>query len=221
MTNKKDRHDADDSEQLYVEDLLKMMSMQEYPPFIERLLSQMQGFMWGFVSDGDEVKRIEDLASEGYDLDDPQYMLEQLAWVKEYADLVAPEIEECNHEEAVILSFTPVDNEEAIRWAIDHAALFARDICRRIWIIGENWDLSEVLQYSKHMKALAEIGVSLRFLLLTPWGWAEVPLFKEVSSDEKRGLLWKGKLRRRNNNLPKSNDDSKTPLVLLMLGGLT
>ena len=71
MTNKKDRHDADDSEQLYVEDLLKMMSMQEYPPFIERLLSQMQGFMWGFVSDGDEVKRIEDLASEGYDLDDP------------------------------------------------------------------------------------------------------------------------------------------------------
>jgi hypothetical protein len=211
MTNKKDRHDADDSEQLYVEDLLKMMSMQEYPPFIERLLSQMQGFMWGFVSDGDEVKRIEDLASEGYDLDDPQYMLEQLAWVKEYADLVAPEIEECNHEEAVILSFTPVDNEEAIRWAIDHAALFARDICRRIWIIGENWDLSEVLQYSKHMKALAEIGVSLRFLLLTPWGWAEVPLFKEVSSDEKRGLLWKGKLRRRNNNLPKSNDDSKTP----------
>jgi len=48
-----------------------MMSMQEYPPFIERLLSQMQGFMWGFVSDGDEVKRIEDLASEGYDLDDP------------------------------------------------------------------------------------------------------------------------------------------------------
>ena len=43
MTNKKDRHDADDSEQLYVEDLLKMMSMQEYPPFIERLLSQMQG----------------------------------------------------------------------------------------------------------------------------------------------------------------------------------
>jgi len=211
MAGKKDKHNANDDEQVYVEDLLKMMSLQDYPPFIERLLSQMQGFMWGFVSDGEEVKRVEELASEGYDLDDPQYLLEQLAWIKEYADLITPEIEECNREEAVILSFTPIDNDEAIRWAVDHAALFARGICRRIWILGENWDLSEVLQYSKHIKALAKIGVSIRFLLLTPWGWTEVPLFKEISGDEKRGLLWKERHKKRNNNLPKGNDEGKMP----------
>lgn len=65
MAGKKDKHNANDDEQVYVEDLLKMMSLQDYPPFIERLLSQMQGFMWGFVSDGEEVKRVEELASEG------------------------------------------------------------------------------------------------------------------------------------------------------------
>lgn len=210
MTNKKDRRNANDDNQLYVEDLLKMMSMQDYPPFIERLLSQIQGFMWGFVSNGDEVKRIEELASEGYDLDDPQYLLEQLAWLREYADVVGPEIDGFGHEEAIVLSFTPVDNDEAMRWAIDHAALFAKETCRRIWIIAENWELSDVIQYSKHIKSLTEMGVSLRFILLTPWGWTEIPLFREISGDEKRGLLWKERFRRRNNHLQKGNDEGKT-----------
>ena len=78
--------------------------------------------------------------------------------------------------DTVIVSITPPDYESGLRTAIDYAAVFNRQTCKRVWIISDAFVFDDVVKYSAHVDALSEQGITMRYILVTPWGWVELPL---------------------------------------------
>ena len=42
--------------------------------------------------------------------------------------------------------------------------------------MSDTFIFDDVVRYAAHVDALTEQGVTLRFILVTPWGWVELPL---------------------------------------------
>jgi len=94
-----------------------------------------------------------------------------------------------------------------MRMAIDHATLFARGLCRRVWLICDSWLAEDVLRYLPHVRALAEQGIALRVILLSPWGWVEIPVRKEPAV--LGSLSWKNENRGSNTGQRNRGEDKK------------
>lgn len=200
----------DPSGEWTVGDILKAMSGRDCPSYIERLASQIQEWMVSAMAGEGELSGEDFLFGFGdRKQGDPEALISQLEWVDKFADILPASTEPIGHEDAVVLCLGPVDFDEGMRMAIDYAALFGRDHCRRVWMLSDSWVIGEVVRYVQHFSALASHGVELRFIMVTPWGWTEIPIAVEAGDNGR--LRWENRTTRQehNNNplRPNKHDD--------------
>jgi hypothetical protein len=180
----------DDREKMTVGDVLRAME-EGHPEYIATMLDQVQDWMVAVLSSQEIVPNEDDFTGLGERRfqGDPENLMGQLEWVSAYADLL-PAPAHQKRSEAVVIAIGPIDVDEGLRIAVDHAALFARDACKRVWVVCDNWIVGDALRYLQHVTVLYEMGIHVRFLLVTPWGWTEIPLGGTVR--EKGYFPWRG-----------------------------
>jgi hypothetical protein len=159
-----------------VGDLLDAMSGAHVPNYVMMVMQEVQAWLASVVSD-DCVMGSAELTTNGEHAlsGDLEYLFSQVEWAASYADVLPAARGEPSHEDALILSVGPIILDEGLRMLVDHAALFARGVCRRIWMVSDTWIIGDVLPYTPHIKALRERGIQTRFMLVTPWNCSEIP----------------------------------------------
>lgn len=169
---------------IMMSDLLSAISESEYPDFILNAVEQVQKWMKEMISPETETKSYDetDMFSalfqfeEDEEEDNLSKLISRLDSVKEYADVIPNMDMPDGKPDTVIVSITPPDYESGLRIAIDYAAVFNRESCKRVWIISDMFIFDDVAKYIHHVDALNEQGIVLRYILVTPWGWVELPL---------------------------------------------
>lgn len=164
-----------------VGDVLDAMSASKTPNYVIRIMQEVQNWLSTAVEDEFHADLVDVFAGGGdrnYNAD-LEYLFGKLEWASAYADVIPASRETGGHEDAVILSVGPIILDEGLRMMVDHAALFASGSCKRVWIVSDTWVIGDILSYLHHIRALKERGVELRFLLVTPWGYSEIPWDKE------------------------------------------
>lgn len=150
---------------------------REYPDYIVRLSNEIQAWLAAAVSEDAPVDLL-DIATGSQDRGpsgDIEDLFSRIEWSFSYAEVIPAAREYCGRSDAVILSVGPIVLDEGLRMMVDHAALFGADTCRRVWVISDTWMMADIIAYMPHVRALAERGIELRFLLVTPWAWSEIP----------------------------------------------
>lgn len=167
-----------DSKDLWtVGDVLDAMSSPRIPNFMVGAVREVQNWLASAISEEYPLDPI-DFSSREPDRSasaELDYLFERLEWVDAYADLVPTTKGIGRHEDAIVLSVGSILLDEGLRMMTDHAALFARETCKRVWVVSDTWIIGDVLIYMPHVKALHCMGVEVRFLLVTPWGYSEIP----------------------------------------------
>lgn len=188
------RHFEEKDRPTMVGDILRAMESSAWPGFVTKAAEQVQQWMMGELA-AEEAFYAEENPTEGVDprtVGDTENLFQQLAWLEEGADLLPTQNGGPGRgwPEALVLAIGPIDIDEGLRIAVDHAALFARGKCRRVWVFCDNWIVGDALRYLPHIRTLGGQGVDLRFILISPWGWTEIPLGRDP---EKTGpLSWRG-----------------------------
>ena len=195
---RKKKPEAESPSEFTVNELLSAMSENEYPQYILDAVSRVQEWMNDVTeNDNDSDDDIfSAIFGENYDDGNTgiEALIERLNDIGEYADIIPNTRTPEGKSDALIISITPPEYESGLRSAIDYAAVFNRSTCKRVWIISDTFILDDVMKYSAHVDALSEQGISLRYILVTPWGWVELPLSGMTAS--KHTFLW------RNDNAP-------------------
>ncbi|MDR1884747.1 MAG: hypothetical protein LBQ56_00630 [Synergistaceae bacterium] len=171
-----------DSRDLWmVGDVLDAMSGPNPPDYVLKIVHEIQTWLATAVSDESEFDPADIISGSGdrQGAADLEYLFTQLEWAGMHADLVPVLKESGKHEDAVILSIGPILLDEGLRMMVDHAALFASGTCRKIWLVSDTWIIGDVLSYIPHIKALLDRGIQMHFLLVTPWGYSEIPWTRE------------------------------------------
>ena len=195
---RKKKPESESPSEFTVNELLSAMSENEYPQYILDAVSRVQEWMNDVTeNDNDSDDDIfSAIFGENYDDGNTgiEALIERLNDIGEYADIIPNTRTPEGKSDALIISITPPEYESGLRSAIDYAAVFNRSTCKRVWIISDTFILDDVMKYSAHVDALSEQGISLRYILVTPWGWVELPLSGMTAS--KHTFLW------RNDNAP-------------------
>ncbi|PIE55564.1 MAG: hypothetical protein CSA35_00130 [Dethiosulfovibrio peptidovorans] len=165
----------DDLQEWTVEQVLKAMTTPEYPEYVLQAVEQLQIWM---------NEKLSAPGDEGLTTDYDR-LYAQLDWIRKHAAFLG-EDGDTSPSEAVVVSLEPSDQDEAMRMAIDHVAIFNRN-CQRIWLLSDSWVPGEVLRYQRHIRALEGRNVSFRFLLITPCGWTEIPLRQDDAPGDSLG----------------------------------
>ncbi len=181
--------------EIMMSELLSAISETEYPQYIIEAVETVKEWMNDAINRPEDDKPpVPDIFSEffGCDFEDETGGLEdlykRLSSLEDFADIIPNSKKTGGKSDTIIISLAPPDYEGGLRAAIDHAAIFNRGSCRRVWIISDTFVLDEVVRFINHVDALAEQGITLRFLLVTPWGWVEMPLSDAAAS--KNQFLW-------------------------------
>ncbi len=175
-----------------VGDVINAMTGAVYPWYIGRILNQIQKWLSSALA-GESPFDQDDLLGWGSDRPvplDQELLMNELEWVTPIVDLIPSARFVGTREEAIVLSFGPIILDEGLRMAIDHGALFARGQCKRIWVISDSWIIADIAAYKDHLKAMRDMGVDMRFMLVTPWGWTEVPWYGDEGCSS-GNLIWK------------------------------
>ncbi len=171
----------EENENWTVGEILSAMAGSDYPKYILKIVSQLQQWMEEAIaadtsdSGGDPLTALFENVLEL----DGERLFTQLEWVDDYADLIPNLKRPSGHEDVVVVNAGPSDFEDSLRIAIDYASLFNRKLCRRIWVISDSIIIGDIYRYLSHIRALGQQGIVFRFLLVTPWGWTEIPLAAE------------------------------------------
>lgn len=182
------------SEEVTVNELLSAISDTEYPQYILEAITKVQEWMLEMTSKSDEPQDESDIFASIFGAafgDEPsgiEALFEQLRTIEEFADVVPNVKAPDGKPDTLIISLTPPDFDSGIRTAIDYAAVFNRTKCKRVWIISDTFIFDEIIKFVPHVDALAEQGIMLRYILVTPWGWVEMPLSGTTASKYK--FLW-------------------------------
>ncbi|NLH94744.1 MAG: hypothetical protein GX449_01575 [Synergistaceae bacterium] len=181
-----------DDGSMTVGEILKAMSGEDLPSPVLQLVDEIRSWMVSALRGEGPLFSDEEFLY-GYDerrfSGDPDSILSRLSWIGPFADLLPNFGIVPKNRDAVVLCLGPMDFDEGMRMAIDHATLFARGLCRRVWLICDSWLAEDVVRYLPHVRALQEQGVLLRVLLVCPWGWVEIPIGKDPGRVP--GLGWK------------------------------
>ena len=165
-----------------VGEVLRAMTGEDFPPALVQLVQEIQSWMVCALKGEGPLYSDEEFLY-GYDerrfSGDPDSILSRLSWVEPFADLLPNYGKMPKNRDAVVLCLGPMDFDEGMRMAVDHATLFARGLCRRVWLICDSWLAEDVVRYLPHVRALSEQGIALRVILLSPWGWVEIPIRKD------------------------------------------
>ena len=180
--------------EMTVGELLSAISENEYPQYILEAVNIAREWMNEVTEDGSDSYDEDIFSSIFGDVYDDgargiESLIERLGAIKEHADIIPNSSQPEGKSDAIIVSITPPDYESGLRSAIDYAAVFNRNRCKRVWIISDTFIFDEVIKFSPHVDALAEQGIILRYILVTPWGWVELPLSGKTVS--KHSLLWR------------------------------
>ena len=170
---------SDSRDTWMVGDLLDAMSGSHIPNYVTMVIQEVQNWLASALSEDYMADLTEVVSGEHNASADMEYLFSQIEWANSYAD-VLPAKTAPRQEDALILSVGHMILDEGLRMLVDHAALFGRDICRRVWLITDTWVIGDVLPYIAHLKALRENGVQLHCMLVTPWNYVEVPWNKET-----------------------------------------
>ncbi|MBQ7169054.1 MAG: hypothetical protein IJR63_04040 [Synergistaceae bacterium] len=186
--------ESDSHNEMMMSELLSAISESEYPQYILDAISRVQEWMKD-MTDDDNDNLDDDIFSAifGENFEDGstgiEALIERLNDIGEYADIIPGARTPEGKSDAVIISITPPEYESGLRSAIDYAAVFNRNTCKRVWIISDTFILDDVMKFSPHVDALSEQGIILRYILVTPWGWVELPL--SVKTASRHTFLWK------------------------------
>ncbi len=188
--NKKDKIKKD---RIMISDILNAISESEYPDYIidavERVQTWMKEMIRPEVERNDEVEMLRALFQfEDDEEDSLARLISSLESLKEYADVIPNSEKPEGKPDTLIVSITPPDYESGLRTAIDYAGIFNRNVCKRVWIISDTFIFDDVTKYSPYVDALSEQGITMRYILVTPWGWVELPLSGNMAS--KQSFLW-------------------------------
>ncbi|MBR1487036.1 MAG: hypothetical protein IJ597_07280 [Synergistaceae bacterium] len=186
--------------EIMMSELLSAISETEYPDYIIEAANIVQNWMNDAINKSkqepeDKPTEIE-IFSEffGSDFTEDETgsiedLYSRLSSLEEFADVIPNSKKSNNKSETIIISLASPDYEGGLRAAIDHAAIFSRGKCRRVWIISDAFVLDEVVRFMPYVDALAEQNITLRFLLVTAWGWVELPLSGATASRQQ--FLWR------------------------------
>ncbi len=161
----------DKFEPLTAASLMRSIYAPDYPPHIRRLLEQIKGWL-------PRTYRIDDVDLPYWEAvrDDPDRFFSKLDWLESEAALLPALTPPPAQPEAVVLCLGEADLTGAMRLAVDYSLIFSKNMCRRVWIVSDCWIPFDVLEYSDHIRAMSEQGISLRFLIVSLWGWVEMPI---------------------------------------------
>lgn len=206
MTLERKIDGIDPEENWTVGEILSAMSGSEYPRYIIDIVNQVQKWMDDSIRAEDPDQDIDPVAAlfENVMEMDGEALFNSLEWVDGYADLLPNIKKPFGNEDVVVLHVGPADFEDSLRMAIDYAALFNRGISRRIWMISDTFIIGDVYRYISHIRALNRAGIAFRFLLVTPWGWTEIPLAAETAPSSR--IRWK---KERNGGAAPGDEDRK------------
>ena len=192
----KDFQDLKDVKDLTINDLLSAISETEYPQYILDAVARIQDWMLETVNAPAEKEMdpftamFEDDEAAGSDIEG---LFDRLGSLEEYVDLIPNTRRPEGRPDVIVVSITPPDYESGLRTAIDYAAIFNRENCRRVWIVSDTFIFDDVIRYAAHVDSLAGQGIVLRFILVTPWGWVEIPLSGATASNQQ--FMWRNPLR--------------------------
>mgnify|MGYP000910801418 FL=1 len=180
--------------ELTVKDLLSAISETEYPQYILEALSRVQRWMQDTLNaPADQGMDPVTAMFEDNGEVDIERLFECLESLEQYFDLIPNTRRPEGRPDVVVVSMNPPDYESGLRTAIDYAALFNRPNCKRVWIVSDTFIFDDVVRYAAHVDALTEQGVTLRFILVTPWGWVELPLSGAAASRQQ--FTWRTQLK--------------------------
>jgi hypothetical protein len=174
-------------------ELMQKMGSFSYPEFIPEAINDVQEWMNQSLADHSRNSDSDFFYSFTDDAvyADMDKLVKSLEWVEKKADLLPGTRQPEGFRDAVILCIGPSELEDGIRAAIDHSAIFSRGSCKNIWLFCDSWILGDIIRYSEHLKVLSTYGVTFHFMLVTPWGWAEIPVSSDWTGVETGKIDWK------------------------------
>ncbi len=188
-------YDKKDMEkEMTIKELLSAISETEYPQYILEALSRIQRWMLNALNAPSEqgMDLVTAMFEDAGDIDFEK-LFESLEGLEQHIDLIPNTKRPEGRTDVVVVSVSSPDYESGLRTAIDYAALFNRDKCKRVWVVSDSFIFADTIRYAAHVDALASQGIILRFILVTPWGWAEIPLSGATASSQQ--FLWRNPLR--------------------------
>lgn len=176
---------------MMMSDFLSVISETEYPQYILEAIEIIRKWIYDVIEKIDDTNVVdaffdEEEEEDGEELND---LFAKLKGLEDFADVVPNLGKGSGKPDTLIISLGSDDYESGIRSAIDHAAIFNRPHCKRVWIISDNFIFGDTVKFIPHVDALTEQGITLRFILVTAWGWVELPLSE--TSATKSQFLWK------------------------------
>ena len=179
---------------LTVKGLLSAISETEYPDYILEAISKIQNWMLETVNAPTDrgMDPVTAMFEDEGEMDMDK-LFADLESLEQYVDLIPNTRRPEGRADVIVVSVYPPDYESGVRTAIDYAALFNRKNSKRVWVISDTFVFGENIHYAAHVNALAEQGIALRFILVTPWGWVEIPLSGEIASSQQ--FLWRNTMK--------------------------
>jgi hypothetical protein len=171
------------------------LSASEYPDYIMELIEKLQDWMKEmFVvgNDSEKAERKIDPVTALFETDpelDIEDLFTRIQWLEKYADILPNIKRPEGREDVAVINIGVAELESCMRVAIDYASIFNSEKCRRVWIISDSFNFMDISGYIAHISKLSERGIVFRFLLVTPWGWIEMPI--EGNESGKNQILWK------------------------------
>jgi len=163
-----------------VGDVLDAMSGSKIPTYIMSVIQEVQTWLAATLSEELFLDPADLMSGNDRQVSaDLEYLFNQLEWVSVHADLVPIIKDASRHEDAIVLSVGPILLDEGMRMMVDHVALFASGVCKRAWVISDTWIIGDILPYMPHIRTLKKKGLELHFIMVTPWGYSEVPWTRE------------------------------------------
>lgn len=201
------RHEKD--KEWTIGEILREMSAPKFPHFVIRAIEQVQNWMSDLLYE-EKGYLAQDISSmmDGVVAGDPEKLLRDLEWVESFADIVPGTSQPSGHKDMIVLCMGPADFDDGMRIAVDYSSLFARGVCKRVWILCDNWIIGDVVRYLQHIRALNREGVSFHFILVTPWGWSEIPISSEPVPGRK--LDWKNNNRKGYTSRPNTSHEDES-----------
>lgn len=139
MTNP---HHENDNKNWVMGDLLQSIQGEPVPAFIEEIAREVQGWLGSAIS-GDFLIESDEPVAERQLQVDMEYLFNRMEWVAPYADVIPAIRDLSGHEDVVVFSVGSIILDDGFRMLVDHAALFARDTCKRVWLISDTWVIGE------------------------------------------------------------------------------
>lgn len=171
------------------------LSATEYPDYIMELIEKLQDWMkeiFVVANDSEKAEKRIDPVTALFETDpelDMEDLFSRIQWVEKYADMLPNIKRPEGKEDVAVINIGVAELESCMRVAIDYASIFNSEKCRRVWIISDSFNFMDISGYIAHISKLSERGIKFRFLLVSPWGWIEMPI--EGNDSGKNQILWK------------------------------